>query len=161
MSAHLESLVSYAEAKFSGVNSAELSSFVAAAHVVVSSVPRGNYPIFDGYAAVPPPKSLPSAAYLAVVQLRELRGGVHTDAVKEGGLAPQTACQFDGSEYSYPMHGWGEEEKVEATDAILALRASIEDATTNAMAQYLEVLTDVQRQSLVDGARALQAALEH
>jgi hypothetical protein len=57
------------------------------------------------------------------------------------------------------MHGWGEEEKVEATDEILALRARIEEATTAKMAEYLAPLTDAQRQALVDGALAIQDAL--
>ena len=159
MAAHLQSITDYAEAHFVGVDADVLSAFAAAAEAVVEAVPTAHYPIFDGYAAVTAPESLVAAAYLAVVQLRELRGGVHTDAVKDGGMAPQTACQFDGTEYSYPMHGWGEEEKVEATDEILALRARIEGATTAKMAEYLAPLGDAQRQALVDGALAMQAAL--
>ena len=75
----------------------------------------------DGDAATPRHCSAPAAptaaagAYRAAILLRELRGGVHTDAVKAAGLSPVTACQFnrDRDLDNFKMHGFSEEDLVE------------------------------------------------
>jgi hypothetical protein len=90
--------------------------------------------------------------------LRELRGGVHLDAVVAAGLTPAVACQFDRGDDYYALHGFGDEDRVPETPELLATRAAAEEATDLAMADLLAGLDSGQRADLAAGAGSLSAA---
>lgn len=159
VAAHVESFTAYAEGHFASCDEATLVAFAEAARAVVANGAPGRFPLVDGYAALEVPASPAAAAYLAVILLRELRGGVHIVAVRTAGMAPQTACQLDGTDYSFPMHGWAEEDRVEATEEVLAARAAIEAETDALMGAELAHVSEAQRDALVAGIAAMEAGL--
>ncbi|HKI39646.1 MAG TPA: hypothetical protein VKA66_04430, partial [Mycobacterium sp.] len=98
-------------------------------------------------------------AYRAAILLRELRGGVHTAAVKATGLSPATACQFNRDLDNFKMHGFSEKDMVEYTPEIEAQKAAAEAATTAQMAALFAPLSQTQLEAIVAGTNALIAAL--
>jgi hypothetical protein len=159
VAAHLGAADDYAEASFAGLSPSVVTAFSEAAEKVAFAAPSGKWPLFDGYVAAGTPASLAARAYRGAIVLRELRGGVHTDAVRSAGLSPSVACQFDRDDFYFQMHGFGDDDKVEFTEAIEAMKRSVEDATNAAMAQLLGVLSDEEREALVVGTTALAEAL--
>ena len=156
--AHLGSADDYAEATFAGVDAATLNAFSDAVDALAATVPSGSWPIFDGYRAAPAARTDAARAYRAAILLRELRGGVHTDAVKACGLTPATACQFDRDLGYFQMHGFSEEDMVEHTPEIDAQKAAAEAATTAQMAALFAPLSSAQLDAIVAGAKALESA---
>jgi hypothetical protein len=156
--AHLGSADDYAEATFTGVDAATLNAFSDAVDALAATVPSGLWPLFDGYRAAPAATTNTARAYRAAILLRELRGGVHTDAVKACGLTPATACQFDRDLGYFQMHGFSEEDMVERTPEIDAQKAAAEAATTERMAALFASLSSTQLDAIVAGAKALESA---
>ena len=119
-----------------------------------------SWPLFDGYRTAPASATPAAKAYRAVILLRELRGGVHTDAVKAEGLDAPAACQLDrpGMDF-FRMHGFSEEDLVEPTAELTAKKAAAEEATNARMAELFATLSPAQRQAIVDGTKALAAAV--
>lgn len=156
--AHLGSADDYAEATFAGVDAATLNAFSDAVDALAATVPSGSWPLFDGYRAAPAARTDAARAYRAAILLRELRGGVHTDAVKACGLTPATACQFDRDLGYFQMHGFSEEDMVEHTPEIDAQKAAAEAATTAQMAALFAPLSSAQLDAIVAGAKALESA---
>jgi hypothetical protein len=156
--AHLGSADDYAEATFAAVDLATLGAFTDAVGALVATVPSGSWPLFDGYRSAP---TAPARAYRAAILLRELRGGVHTDAVKAAGLSPVTACQFNRNRDldNFKRHGFSEEDMVEYTPEIEAQKAAAEAATTAQMAALFGPLSQTQLEAIVAGTNALVAAL--
>ena len=159
VSAHLGAADDYAEASFAGVDEAVLLRFAELAQKVASAAPKGNWPIFDGYFAAPTPNTPQAKAYRGAILLRELRGGVHTEAVKAAGLSPVTACQFDRDDFYFRMHGFGDDDVVELTNEVKALKDSTESATNAKMAELFSVLSVDERIELTEGLNALVGAL--
>ncbi len=157
--AHLAAADDFAEEKFAGIASTTLEAFADAAASVAADAPSGSWPLFDGYRSAPIPASPAARAYRGAILLRELRGGVHTDAVKAAGLSAATACQFDRDDFYFRMHGFGDDDVVEMTPEVEALKASTEAATDLAMASLLDHLTTEQQQALIEGTEAFAAAL--
>jgi len=159
VAAHLAAADAYAQATFGGISSEVLESFADAAAALISSLPEGAWPLVDGYLACAVPSDPVNRAYFYAVVLRELRGGVHTDAVKAAGVSAAAACQLDRGGAYFGLHGYGDEHRVEETPQLVAARAAAEDATTAGMAELFGVLTEDQRDALADGALALFDAL--
>ena len=157
--AHLGSADDYAEATFAGVDAATLNAFSDAVDALAATVPSGSWPLFDGYRAAPAARTDAARAYRAAILLRELRGGVHTDAVKACGLTPATACQFDRDLGYFQMHGFSEEDMVEHTPEIDAQKAAAEAATTGQMAALFAPLSSAQLEAVVAGAKTLESAV--
>ena len=157
--AHLGAADDYADATFAAVNSATLNAFTDAVGALVNTVPLGSWPIFDGYRSAPAASTAAARAYRAAILLRELRFGVHTDAVKAVGLSPATACQVNSNLENFKMHGFSEEDMVEQTPEIEAQKAAAEAATTEQMAALFSALSQIQREAILAGTNALVAAL--
>ena len=87
-------------------------------------------------------------AYYWSIVLRELRGGVHTEAVVDVGLTAAEACQLDHGGLSFALHGYRDEDRAEETDELVATRLAAETDTSKRMAVLLETLDDTQRQAL-------------
>jgi hypothetical protein len=157
--AHLGAADDYADAHLAGVDSATLNAFTDAVNALAATVPSGSWPLFDGYRAAPAPTTDTARAYRAAILLRELRGGVHTDAVKACGLSPAAACQFDRDLGYFQMHGFSEEDMVEHTPEIDAQKAAAEAATTAQMAALFAPLSPAQLDAIVAGTKALESAV--
>ena len=157
--AHLGAADDYADAHLAGVDPATLNAFTDAVNALAATVPSGSWPLFDGYRASPAATTDAARAYRAAILLRELRGGVHTDAVKACGLSAATACQFDRDLGYFQMHGFSEEDMVEHTPGIDAQKAAAEAATTEQMAALFAPLSQAQLDAIVAGTAALESAL--
>jgi len=157
--AHLGAAHDYADAHFAGVDSAILGAFTDAVTGLAATVPFGSWPLFDGYRSAPAATTDAARAYRAAILLRELRGGVHTDAVKACGLTPAAACQFDRDLGYFQMHGFSDEDMVEHTPQIDAQKAAAEAATTAKMAALFAPLSQAQLDAIVAGTKALQSAV--
>ena len=157
--AHIGAADDYADAHLAGVDSATLNAFTDAVNGLAATVPSGSWPLFDGYRSAPAATTDAARAYRAAILLRELRGGVHTDAVKACGLTPATACQFDGDLGYFQMHGFSDDDMVEHTPEIDAQKAEAEAATTAKMAALFAPLSPAQRQAIVVGTKALESAV--
>ena len=158
--AHLGAADDYAEATFADVDSATLAAFTDAVDALAATVPSGSWPLFDGYRSAPAATTAPARAYRAAILLRELRGGVHTDAVKACGLAPATACQFDRGLDNFKLHGFSDDDIVEHTPEIEAQKADAEAATAAQMAALFAPLSQTQLEAIVAGTNALAAAVD-
>lgn len=152
--AYLEAAHRFAEANFGGLNPGVLGALTSAARAVIDAVPSGRYALFDGYRRFAVPAAPASAAYQAIVILRELRGGVHIDSTRELGVAPNEAC-FITNETIFKLHGYPESDAPVRTPELEDKMARAEAATTETMAGYLEVLDEAQRAALVAGVTAM------
>ena len=86
------------------MDSATLGAFTDAVGALAASVPSGSWPFFDGYRLAPAASTVAARAYRAAILLRELRFGVHTEAVKAAGLSPVTAnAALDGNRPNRPL----------------------------------------------------------
>ena len=157
--AHLGAADDYADAHLAGVDAATLNAFTDSVNALAATVPSGSSPLFDGYRAAPTPTTDAARAYRAAILLREVRGGVHTDAVKACGLSPAAACQFDRDLGYFQMHGFSDEDMVEHTPEIDAQKAAAEEATTAQMASLFSSLSPAQLDAIVTGTQALESAL--
>jgi len=159
--AHIAAADDFALRTFGAIPPATLEAFNKAAELLIASTPLGRWPIADGYRALPLPAEPAARAYRLTIDVRELRGGVHTDAVIAAELSPVLACYLDGDARHFALHGFTDDDIAEVNDALRDRRADAETETTRAMAELLDVLTDAQRVALVEGAVALRAALKN
>ena len=159
--AHLAAADDFALRTFGAVPLGTIEAFNEAAELLIASTPLGKWPIADGYRALPLPAEPAVRAYRLTIDVRELRGGVHTDAVIAAELSPVLACYLDGDARHFALHGFTDDDIPEVNDALRDRRANAETETTRAMAELLDVLTDAQRAALVEGAIALRAALKN
>ena len=159
VSTHLDAADDYASATFGAIPTDVLSDFSAAAKALAATLPTGRWPLVDGYLAQRVPADPVHEAYYWSIVLRELRGGVHTDAVMAAGLSAAEACQLDHGGISFGLHGYGDQDRSEETEDLLARRGAVEVDTSNRMAVLLEVLDGGQRRALAEGAIALHDAV--
>jgi len=158
LAAHLGSADDFAEASYGALDPAPLVAFAGAAAVVADALPTGRWPLVDGYRAQPAPTAPAAVAYRGAIVLRELRGGVHREAVEAAGLSAAVACQFDRGDDYYRLHGYRDEDRVPATSATLGARAAAEQATDEAMARLLGVVDGAALADLVAGAELMEAS---
>jgi hypothetical protein len=158
LAVHLGSADDFALATFGGIAPGVLADFATAAALVGDGLPTGVWPLVDGYRAAPMPAAAAPAAFRHAIVLRELRGGVHRQAVEAAGLTAAVACQFDRGEDYYRLHGFGDEDMVDATPEVLAARAAAQSATDAHVGELLSVLDGPGLEALVAGALALDAA---
>jgi hypothetical protein len=156
---HLHAAGDYASATFGAIPTDVLGDFSAAAKALAGTLPTGRWPLVDGYLAQPVPADPIHEAYYWSIVLRELRGGVHTDAVVAASLSAAEACQLDHGGMSFGLHGYGDGDRTEETEELLARRGAVEVDTSKRMAALLEVLDNKQRQALANGAIALHDAV--
>lgn len=156
--AHLGAADAYAADTFASLPEATLDAFNEAVDALEASLPKGRWPIVDGYRDASLPEGRVERAYRNAILLRELRGGVHTDAVLEAGLDPKLSCRLDRGGAYYALHGYGDAAELTPTEADVALRDAVEADTATRMAGLLEALSPAQREALVAGALAMHEA---
>jgi hypothetical protein len=159
--AHLDAAKDYADATFGGIDESVLTSFSAAVRALSATLPTDRWPIVDGYLALEVPTTPRHEAYYWAIVMRELRGGVHTDAVNAAGLSASESCQLDRGGAFFALHGYGDDDKVEETEGLMARRAAAEADTTARQAALLQVLDEAQLADLVAGAHAMADAVSN
>ena len=152
---YLASADAYAEAAFAELGETLLARVADLTFRVAAVVPEGRYLVFDGYRRAGRATRAASSAYRGVILLRELRGGVHIDAVHEAGLTPADAAYLEDPAV-FSLHGYSESDRSDADDAAQR-RSFAEDATSRAMAEFFAVLPASERDELVVGVAAMAA----
>jgi len=155
---HIKAAYVFADKTFGGIDTSTLSAFATAAFKVIAAVPQGEFPLVDGYKQYEQPSNPIHAAMLATILLRELRGGVHTEAVREVGLSFKDACYLSDAGI-FKLHGYSDADVPEVTDDLKALKAEAEVVTSQNIEPYFDVLSDEERAALVAGATALNEAI--
>jgi hypothetical protein len=155
---HVEAAYAFADRTFGDLDPELLARFSDAARQVSETVPYGVCALVDGYRQYPWPSDPVHGAYLGVIVLRELRGGLHIIAVDEANLDVVAACYLQGPEV-FALHGYKETDAPEVSDELREQKLKAEQLTNAAMASALDVLSDEQRVALVDGANAMFGAL--
>jgi hypothetical protein len=158
LGAHLAAADDFARATFGAVDPAQLAAFDVAGTMVVDALPTGSWPLVDGYRAPPVPTEPAPAAFRRAILLRELRGGVHRDAVVAAGLSAAVACQFDRGDDYFRLHGFGDVDRVAVTPDVVAAKEAAQVATDARVGECLSVLDAAGLDALVAGALAMDAA---
>ena len=120
VSTHLDAANDYAAATFGAIPTEVLRAFSSAASALAGTLPTGRWPIVDGYLARPVPTNPVHEAYYWAIVLRELRGGVHTEAVVDAGLSGAEACQLDHGGAYFGLHGYSDEDRSDETEELVA-----------------------------------------
>ncbi|MEV0620916.1 hypothetical protein AB0I81_46855 [Nonomuraea sp. NPDC050404] len=126
--------------------------------VVERASPAGA-PLFAGWRAVPLPDDPPARAVQLMHVVRELRGGLHANAVLAAGLHPLEATL--ASRHSGTPFGDSEgvaiarfftwpEPYTEPGPDVIARRAAVEETTDDLMAPVFSVLTDSESDELIE-----------
>jgi hypothetical protein len=155
--AHLDAAFAFADQNFATLDSELLEGVVDATRRVIDGVEVGRYPLVDGYRRAAA-TGVVHGAYLAAIQLRELRGAVHIEAVARAALTPVQACYLQDPSV-FALHGYHDEDVPVMTADLPARKERAEAFTDESMAQYLDVVDEAARASLLDGVRAMAAAL--
>jgi hypothetical protein len=112
-------------------------------------------PLFGGWRAVPLPDDAPGRMMQLMHVLRELRGGLHLDAVLAAGLTPHEALTIN-EPGQVQLFGWAEPAPdVESKRAILT---TANETTDRMIAHAFEALTDDERSRLADATASVTAA---
>lgn len=148
----------FADRTFGGIDAATLARFGASVRRVIDQVEPGRCALVDGYRRFEAPKDPVHAAYLATILLRELRGGLHIEAVKEVGLSAKEAA-FVQDEGIYKFHGYDEASAPAATPELVAKKQSAEDLTTAKEAACMAVLSSDECDLVADVSGLMFAAL--
>jgi hypothetical protein len=158
LAAHLAAADDFALATFGTIGGGVLRGFDSVAATVVVGLPTGVWPLVDGYRAAPVPDEPMASAFRRAILLRELRGGVHREAVAGAGLSAAVACQLDRGDDYFLLHGYGDEHRVADTPDVRAAKAAAEEATNTRMGELLAVLDGPGLDALVAGAVAMDEA---
>lgn len=158
--AHLEAAYAYADDTLGAIDVEVLGEFANAARAVATAVPAGRHALFDGYVKFPAPANPVHAAYLGAIMLRELRGGVHIDAVHEVVMTPQEAAYLHDPSI-FKLHGYGDDDVPQVTPELEAKKERAEELTSQGIAAYFEVLSEGERDALAAGALAMQEATKN
>lgn len=158
--AHVQAAYAYADATFGAIPTDALAKFALAVHKVAESVSVGHHALLDGYKRFAVPANPVHSAYLGAILMRELRGCVHIDAVREAGITPAEAAYLHDP-MAFKLHGYAEDEVPTVTPDLEARKQRAEEITTATMAAYFAVLTDEERQALHDGALAMNEAVKN
>ena len=156
--AHVAAAYTFADRSFAAVAPEALAGVARVAREVLEGVEVGRYPLVDGYRRAEEPHDARHAAYRAVITLRELRGGVHIEAVAHVGLSPLEACYLQGPD-AFTLHGYAEADAPLVTPDLSSRKERAETLTDESMARYLSPLDDDARVVLLEGVRAMAAAL--
>jgi hypothetical protein len=157
-SAHVQAAYEFADRTFGGVDAGLLARFSDAARQVIDAQPLGLCLLVDGYRQFPDPGDPVRGAYLGVILLRELRGGLHIRAVHDVELDIVAACYLQGPEI-FALHGYKEDDAPVVTEELRAKKRRAEELTDAAMASAFAALDDEQRACVAEGAAAMFAAL--
>jgi hypothetical protein len=136
-----------------------LDAFCAAAVAVNDAADRAGLALYAGTAAEPLADDLPARAMQLNTVLREFRGSAHLAAiVATPGITPPLAHAIKRPEF-WSFFGYDDADRPEGTDADRAALAAAEELTDRLVSPAYDVLDQAQRQDLLDGLTAIEAAI--
>jgi hypothetical protein len=154
--AFMNACATMSRAKLSGV--ADLDALVAILEKVNNAADGDGLAL---YAAINTEKLAEDAAgrlLQLIAILREYRGSAHLVALRASGVDSRTAHYMKRPDM-WKQFGYTEEEAPVITDAVKAARAEAENITDRIVEPAYAVLSDAERNVLVDGLNAVKAAL--
>ena len=154
--AFMNACATMSRAKLSGV--ADLDALVAVLEKVNNAADGDGLAL---YAAINTEKLAEDAAgrlLQLIAILREYRGSAHLVALRAAGVDSRTAHYMKRPDM-WKQFGYTEEEAPVITDVVKAARAEAENITDRIVEPAYAVLSDAERNVLVDGLNAVKAAL--
>ncbi|HEX5143189.1 MAG TPA: evbL [Mycobacterium sp.] len=124
-----------------------LDRIAALGEKIIAATPYANLPLYAGWRAMPLADDAPARALQVMFILRELRAGVHFNALINSGVAPVEAHMLNkGHDYA-TMFGWSEPFADGADKA--DVYAAVEQSTNRRMAElFAAALTDSEADEL-------------
>ncbi len=154
--AHFECCADLGRQKLGGV--ANLAAFVEAADAVNRAAEPDGLALYAAFKAEPLASDLPGRAMQLVAVLREFRGSAHLIAVRASGLTSKQA-HFSKRPNDVAMFGWTPEDAPVLDDDVANRMKAAEDLTDHIVLPAYSVLDARGAQALLDGARAIKAAV--
>jgi len=154
--AHFECCADLGRQKLGGV--ANLAAFVEAADAVNRAAEPDGLALYAAFKAEPLASDLAGRAMQLVAILREFRGSAHLIAVRASGLTTKQA-HFSKRPNDVAMFGWTPEDAPVLNDDVAERMKAAEDLTDRIVLPAFSVLDDSGAQALLDGARAIKAAV--
>ena len=154
--AHFECCADLGRQKLGGV--ANLAAFVEAADAVNRAAEPDGLALYAAFKAEPLASDLPGRAMQLVAVLREFRGSAHLIAVRASGLTSKQA-HFSKRPNDVAMFGWTPEDAPVLDDDVANRMNAAEDLTDHIVLPAYSVLDARGAQALLDGARAIKAAV--
>ena len=154
--AHFECCADLGRQKLGGV--ANLAAFVEAADAVNRAAEPDGLALYAAFKAEPLASDLAGRAMQLVAILREFRGSAHLIAVRASGLTTKQA-HFSKRPNDVAMFGWTPEDAPVLNDDVAERMKAAEDLTDQIVLPAFSVLDDSGAQALLDGARAIKAAV--
>ena len=154
--AHFECCADLGRQKLGGV--ANLAAFVEAADAVNRAAEPDGLALYAAFKAEPLASDLPGRAMQLVAVLREFRGSAHLIAVRASGLTSKQA-HFSKRPNDVAMFGWTPEDAPVLDDDVANRMKAAEDLTDHIVLPAYSVLDASGAQALLDGARAIKAAV--
>ena len=150
----------FADRTFGGIDAEALAGFGTNVRRVIDALEPGRCALVDGYKRFAAPSDPVHSAYLATILLRELRGGLHIEAVREVGLSAKEAA-FLQDEGVYKWHGYDEHSAPEVTSELVAKKEHAEELTTQKEVTYLAVLSGDECDRVAEVSALMFAALSN
>ena len=135
-----------------------LAEFVAAMQKVFDAMDPDGLALFAAFKSLPLVEDLPGRAMQLAASLREYRGSAHLVAVRASGVSGIQA-HFIKRPKDMKNFGWSESEYPHVDDETRARMVAAEKLTDALCIAPYSVLNEIERASLVAGARAFEAAL--
>ncbi|MFM8868274.1 MAG: SCO6745 family protein [Ilumatobacteraceae bacterium] len=154
--AHFECCADLGRQKLGGV--ANLTAFVEAADAVNRAAEPDGLALYAAFKAEPLAQDLAGRAMQLVAVLREFRGSAHLIAVRASGLTTKQA-HFSKRPNDVAMFGWTPEDAPVLDDDVANKMKAAEDLTDQIVLPAFSVLDDAGARALLDGARAIKAAV--
>jgi len=154
--AHFECCADLGRQKLGGV--ANLTAFVEAADAVNEAAEPDGLALYAAFKAEPLAQDLAGRAMQLVAVLREFRGSAHLIAVRASGLTTKQA-HFSKRPNDVAMFGWTPEDAPVLDDDVANKMKAAEDLTDQIVLPAYSVLDDAGARALLDGARAIKAAV--
>ena len=155
-SAHYECAAVAGREKLSALPN--LAEFVAAMQKVFDAMDPDGLALFAAFKSLPLVDDLPGRAMQLAASLREYRGSAHLVAVRASGVSGIQA-HFIKRPKDMKNFGWSESEYPHVDDETRARMVAAEKLTDALCIAPYSVLNEIERASLVAGARAFEAAL--
>lgn len=154
--AHLECCANLGRSKLAGVDG--LDTLAAALEKVNDAADPDGLALYAAISSEPLAADLPGRVLQLIAVLREHRGSAHLVALRAVGM-PTKLAHAGKRPDMWKMFGYPEDELPTLSDADTAKLAEAEKITNAIVEPAYAVLSDAERTALVDGLRAVQAAL--
>lgn len=153
---HLEACAALGRAKLSSLPN--LDSFVAVLEKINDAADPDGLALFAAIRTEEPATDAAGRAMQLIAILREFRGSAHLVALRAVGLKSSVAHYVKRPDM-WKQFGYTEEEAPTIDDSIMKKMDEAEKITDSIVEPAFAVLDDSERQVLVDGLKAAQAAL--